>query len=115
MILNAEAIGDALVVRVGEDRLDAAIALRFKDRMREVTIQPAARVILDMSQVTFLDSSGLGALVAVMKFLAPTRRLELVGLKPNVEKVLHLTRMDTVFRIHPDIESAVSGGLRNAG
>ncbi|MFT3687660.1 STAS domain-containing protein [Paenirhodobacter sp.] len=115
MILNAEAIGDALVVHVGEERLDAAIALRFKDRMREVTIQPAARVILDMSRVSFLDSSGLGALVAVMKFLAPTRRLELAGLRPNVEKVLHLTRMNTVFLIHSDIKSAVSDGLRNAG
>ncbi|WP_420344294.1 STAS domain-containing protein [Paenirhodobacter sp.] len=115
MILSAEALGDALIVHIGEERIDAAIAIRFKDRMREVTIQPAPRVILDMSRVTFLDSSGLGALVAVMKFLAPARRLELASLRPNVQKVLNLTRMDTVFRIYPDISSAVSEGLRNAG
>lgn len=83
--------------------------------MREVTVQPAPRVVLDMSRVGFLDSSGLGALVAVMKFLAPARRLELACLQPNVEKVLKLTRMDTVFHIHETVAQAVSERLRNAG
>ncbi|MBD3787496.1 MAG: STAS domain-containing protein [Sphingomonadales bacterium] len=115
MNLFAEALNGALVVRVDEERIDAAIAMRFKDRMREVTAQPSTRVVLDMSQVDFLDSSGLGAVVAVMKSLAPTRRLELSGLTPNVAKVFQLTRMDTVFRIHTDVEAALQEGLRNAG
>jgi len=115
MNLFAEAVGGALVVQVDEERIDAAIAMRFKDKMREVTAQPAPRVVLDMSRVEFLDSSGLGAVVAVMKSLAPNRRLELAGLTPNVAKVFQLTRMDTVFRIHPDIASATREGLRNAG
>jgi anti-sigma B factor antagonist len=57
-------------------------------------------VILDLAQVDFLDSSGLGAVVAVMKVLGPTRKLELAGLTPTVEKVFRLTRMDQVFTIH---------------
>lgn len=100
MNISAEALGGALVVRVEEERLDASIAIQFKDRMREVTVQPSGRVVLDLSLVQFVDSSGLGAIVAVMKFLAPTRKLELSGLTPNVAKVFHLTRMDTVFTIH---------------
>jgi anti-sigma B factor antagonist len=111
MNLYAEALDGALVIHVGEDRLDAAVAIRFKDKMREITAQPSASVILDLSQVDFLDSSGLGAIVAVMKSLKP-RKLELAGLTPNVRKVFHLTRMDSVFTIH----SAVIGeGLRDAG
>jgi anti-sigma B factor antagonist len=115
MNLYAESVEGVLLVRVGEERLDAAIAIRFKDRMREVTAQPAARVVLDMSQVDFLDSSGLGAVVAVMKSLAPGRKLELAGLTPNVEKVFRLTRMDSVFRIHADISDVTREGIRNAG
>lgn len=115
MNLYAEAVEGALVVRVDEDRIDAAVAMRFKDRMRDVTVQPSPRVILDMSQVSFLDSSGLGAVVAVMKSLSPNRRLELAGLTPSVAKVFQLTRMDTVFRIHPDVAAATQEGLRNAG
>ncbi len=60
----------------------------------------ATRVVLDLSSVGFLDSSGLGAVVAVMKALGPVRRLELSGLTPTVEKVFRLTRMDSVFIIH---------------
>lgn len=115
MNLYAEARGGALVVTVDEERLDAAIAIRFKDRMREVTLQPAPRVLLDLSRVEFLDSSGLGAVVAVMKSLAPERTLELAGLTPNVERVFRLTRMDSVFSLHPDIETALRKGLRNVG
>ena len=115
MNLSAEACDGALLVRVGEERLDAAIAIRFKDKMREITTQPAPRVILDMSQVVFLDSSGLGAVVAVMKSLAPSRQLELAGLTPNVAKVFRLTRMDSVFRIHASAADATGEGMRDAG
>lgn len=94
-----------------EDRIDAAGAIQFKDRMRELTIGTTGRVILDLSRVAFLDSSGLGAVVAVMKLLGPDRKLELAGLTPTVEKVFRLTRMDTVFTIHPHVPA----GLRNAG
>lgn len=101
---------DMLVVEVQESRIDAASAIQFKERMREVTQDPSPRVVVDMSRVGFLDSSGLGAVVAVMKLLGPARKLELAGLTPTVEKVFRLTRMDSVFTIHV----AVPVGLRNA-
>ena len=102
MELTTETHADALVVRVHESRLDAAIAIQFKDRMRQLAASAPPRLVLDMSRVGFLDSSGLGAVVAVMKFLAPARRLELAGLSPMVAKVFRLTRMDQVFTIHAD-------------
>lgn len=115
MNLSAEIRSGALIVHVEEERLDAAIAIRFKDQIRELTSSATSRVILDMSRVTFLDSSGLGALVAVMKALAPSRQLELAGLTPNVQKVFRLTRMDSVFRVHPDLAQAAPEGIQHAG
>lgn len=111
MDLSAETHGDLLVVRAMEDRIDAAVAIQFKDRMREIVATPSPRVVLDLSRVAFLDSSGLGAVVAVMKLLGPGRKLELAGLTPTVEKVFRLTRMDGIFTIH----AVVPDGLRNAG
>lgn len=111
MELVARTFDDMLVVTALEPRIDAAGAIRFKDRMRELVQDPAPRVILDLSRVDFLDSSGLGAVVAVMKILGPTRKLELSGLTPTVQKVFRLTRMDSVFTIH----ESVPGGLRDAG
>jgi anti-sigma B factor antagonist len=110
MNIGTDMVGGALVARVDEDRIDAAVAIRFKDRMRELTADtPSDRVILDLSRVAFIDSSGLGAIVSVMKLLAPARPLELAALTENVAKVLRLTRMDTVFAIH------TAAPLRGAG
>lgn len=102
-MVEAEQRSDGQVVRVTVDRIDSAAAIQFKDRMREIGGGDGDRVILDMSRVTFLDSSGLGAVVAVMKLLAPAKRLELAGLTPNVQKVFRLTRMDGIFVIHPAV------------
>ncbi|NUB46400.1 STAS domain-containing protein [Fertoebacter nigrum] len=111
MNLVAEPRGELLIVRALEDRIDAAGAIQFKDRMRLLVQHPAQRVLLDLSRVRFLDSSGLGAVVAVMKLMGPDRRLELAGLTPAVDKVFRLTRMDSVFTIH----ASLPDGLRDAG
>lgn len=100
MDLRRETIGDVLVIRVDDSRIDAAAAIRFKDAMREATAGAGPTVVLDLSRVSFVDSSGLGAIVSVMKFLAPGTRLELAGLTGNVARVFRLTRMDSVFTLH---------------
>ena len=110
MELVAEQRGEILVVRAMQDRIDAAGAIQFKDKMRELTQANNPRVVLDMSRVAFLDSSGLGAVVAVMKALGPERKLELSGLTATVQKVFRLTRMDSVFIIHDQLPD----GMRNA-
>ena len=99
------------MIRVTDDRIDAASAIQFKERMREIVLPPSARVVLDMSNVGFLDSSGLGAVVTMMKSLGPVRRLELSGLTHTVEKVFHLTRMGLFFFIHKPLPE----GLRHSG
>ncbi len=101
MELAAERHGDMLLVRVAEPRIDAAIAIQFKEAMRELVADGAPRVVLDLAPVGFLDSSGLGAVVAVRKSIGPDRRLELAALTPAVARVFRLTRMDSIFTIHP--------------
>lgn len=106
MQMTSSEIGSALVVTVTDRRIDAAVAVRFKDKMLELTTHPSERVILDMQNVEFLDSSGLGAVVGSMKQLGRERKLDLAGLTPAVEKVFRITRMDRVFRIFPDVDAA---------
>lgn len=90
-----------LTVIVEETRIDAAIATRFKDRLREIVLRGRKPVRLDMRRVDFMDSSGLGAMIAVRKALPESLPLVLEGLTPNVERVFRLTRMDSVFDIRP--------------
>lgn len=107
MNLESRRVGDALCVVVQERRIDAAIAVQFRDAVHELSAEAPSRIVLDMTSVEFIDSSGLGAIVGAMKLLAPDRRLELAGLSGAAEKVFTLTRMDTVFRIHPDPAAAL--------
>jgi len=96
------------IITVQQQRIDAAVALNFKDGMRTATEGGTETVVLDLHHVAFIDSSGLGAIVAAMKNLAPERKLVLAGLTPTVEKVFKLTRMDSVFSVFPTIEGALS-------
>ena len=91
-----------------DSRIDAAVALAFKDAMRSVTADSAHTVVLDLREVDFIDSSGLGAIVATMKHLAPARRLVLAGLSPAVDKVFKLTRMDSVFSVFSSLDDALA-------
>ena len=81
------------IVSVQGSRIDAAVAIEFKDAMRRQTDGGPDLVVLDLSRVDFIDSSGLGAIVAAMKHMGKERRLALAGLTPTVERVFKLTRM----------------------
>lgn len=108
MDLSSNVQNGALVVAVNETRIDSAGVIEFKDRMRKATEDASGRIILDLEQVDFIDSSGLGAIVASLKLLGRDRQLELAGLTENVDKVFRLTRMDKVFKIHPSVVDAVA-------
>lgn len=107
MPLSSSDHDHAQVVHVEDSRLDASIAIQFKEDFRTLT-SGDADVILDMAQVEFLDSSGLGSIVAVYKAMGPNRAMALAGLQPAVEKVMTLTRMNTVFAIFPTVDDALA-------
>lgn len=110
MTLTCTETDDTQIITVHADRIDAAMAIQFKEDMRAETESGQARVVLDLSAVTFIDSSGLGAIVAAMKQLGDGRRLDLAGLTPMVDKVFRLTRMDTVFSLFATLDEALAGG-----
>ncbi len=95
------------IVSVKDARIDAAVAIEFKDGMRAQTDDGPDLIVLDLSNVEFIDSSGLGAIVAAMKSLGAERRLALAGLTPSVERVFKLTRMDSVFHVFPTLDGAL--------
>jgi anti-sigma B factor antagonist len=115
MEIEAKVFGDVTVAKLCDTRLDAAQAVRFKEGLRELSEAGAAHIVLDMSDIGFMDSSGLGAVVTVMKQMGREKRLDLACLSPAVAKVFVLTRMDKVFRIHPTVDAAVSADVKAAG
>jgi len=115
MYFEKEEHGDVTVVCITEDRLDAALAIRFKDALKSLVDEGTDHMLLDMQNVGFMDSSGLGAVVAHMKYMGTERVFEICGLSSTVEKVFKLTRMDSVFKIYPDVATALAEDAKKAG
>ncbi|WP_299548981.1 STAS domain-containing protein [uncultured Tateyamaria sp.] len=108
MDLRSRSENSLQVVSVHDSRIDAAVAIEFKEAMRSATDNGDDTVVLDLSEVQFIDSSGLGAIVAAMKQMGQSRKLALAGLTPTVEKVFRLTRMDSVFPVFPTLDGAIA-------
>lgn len=100
--------GDHTVVHLGGE-IDVYTAPFVREKLDEQIHAGRADLIVDLSEVTFLDSTGLGVLVGRLKF-ARTRggSLRLVGTSERVLRVFAITGLDKVFDIHPDLESALA-------
>lgn len=107
MIRSSVHASDITVVRPGEERLTAVNAKTFKDEVTALVDQGASMLVIDFKDVTFLDSSGLGALVGVLKKIGNRGELAVCGLNSDVEHMFRICRMDRVFTIHRDVEAAV--------
>lgn len=107
MMLSDEPRDRVLVVRVEERRVDASKAPAFKDEMARRIEAGHDQIVLDLSQVEFVDSSGLGAIVSCLKRLGPRGTLAVAGAQGAVARLFTLTRMDRVFPLHASVDEAV--------
>lgn len=91
---------NSVVLKLNTERLDAAIASNMKSEMLDcLASNSAKRVVVDLGSVTFVDSSGLGALVSVRKNIPPDHDMEIRNMNEFVGKVFTLTKMDRVFKV----------------
>lgn len=115
MEIETKVVNGITVAKLCDTRLDAAQAVRFKEGLREISEGGANHIVLDMTDIAFMDSSGLGAVVTVMKQMGREKTLELASLTGAVAKVFKLTRMDRVFAIYPNVDGALVKGMKAAG
>lgn len=108
MHIQAQLFGHVGVLTVTIPRLTSGVARTIRDEARKHLGSGLPVYLVDLARVTQIDSAGLGALVGVMKQAGRDRRLELCGINPRVRRALQLTRLDTVFRLHRDVESALA-------
>ncbi len=100
--------GDVTVMVVLEDRLDAAVAGDFRDAVVKAAADGAHQLVLDLAEVSFVDSTGLGAMVSGLKALPSGGSMVLCNVGQTVAALLRLTRMDKVLAVHQTRESALA-------
>lgn len=108
-IEQRELEGDVVVLAL-DGRLNMVAAPRLKAAVDASVQGGRARLVVDMSAVTFMDSSGLGVLIAGLKRARQGKGdLRIAGVSEQVATVLRLTNLDKVLRAHPTVEAATSG------
>ncbi|NBS94658.1 MAG: anti-sigma factor antagonist [Betaproteobacteria bacterium] len=109
MELNGRIEGqDVLVLELLEDNLDASNVREFRDAAQSL-MHEHARVVLDMAGVQFVDSSGLGALIACLRQTNARRGdFRLCAMSRTVRALFELMRMHRVFNIHDTRSEAVT-------
>lgn len=97
-----------LVVTLAGD-VDLHRTPELQQELVRVVEKHPRRIVLDLSGVQYMDSSGVASLV---KLLSSTRRqnidLKLCGLLPRVRSIFEITRLDTVFDICPTVKEAMA-------
>ncbi len=106
MNLTAEVIDNVSVITVPGETLDAGSAKDFKSAMAPF-LTAGARLILDLSQLKFVDSSGLGAMLSALRQLnGMGGDLKLCGMNKPIRALFELVRMHRVFEIFNTREEA---------
>jgi anti-sigma B factor antagonist len=100
--------GASIVIRLLETRLGADKAASFKETMAPYTQSEYKSVVLDISRVDFIDSSGLGAILSVLKRMRRGSDLVIAGATDPVASMFKLTRMDRVFIMNKTADNAVA-------
>ena len=81
----------------------------FRTSVADIVDAGNTQLVLDLCEVKFLDSSGLGAIVSIRKMVGNEGDMVLCGLTGQVRSVFRLTRMDTIFDIFEDATLTQTG------
>jgi anti-sigma B factor antagonist len=100
--------GAVSIIEPQRKRIDASFAIKFREDVVALVEQGQKKLVLNMTNVEFIDSSGLGAVVSIMKVIGGNQNLTLCYVKDSVLAVFKLTRMDKIFIILPNEEEAVA-------
>ena len=104
----SEREGWAVLAVSGE--VDVATAPKLREQLIELVNSGSIRIVVDLENVEFLDSTGLGVLVGALKRVRTSDgELALVCTEPRILKVFEITGLTKVFPMRRTVDEAVSG------
>ena len=108
--VQSRQVDNGVTVVAPTGRLDVAGAPALKDAISEALKNVQPRVVLDLEGVSFVDSTGLGSVIAALKQVRSSQGdLRLAAPNQQVRVVLELTTLDRVFPYYSTVEEALSG------
>jgi anti-sigma B factor antagonist len=106
-VLVSQEVACSVVTAVGE--LDAYSAPTLQAHLDPLSQEPGVALVVDLSGVTFIDSTGLGVMVTSLKHVRATGgSLNVVATSPRVLRVFSLTGIDALIPVHATLAEAMT-------
>jgi anti-sigma B factor antagonist len=100
--------GSSLIIAINEENLDIGNSVEFREGLSKEVEDGKDTIILDMSKVNYIDSSGLGVLITFLKFNKDANRtLKLANCKPKVRDTMKSTKLDSEIPLFDSIDDAL--------
>ncbi len=108
MNLSKEKVNNILILNIDEKEANLSKADHFKQLVSEEIEKGERKLVISFKNVEYLDSSFLGALVAILKHLLPLKgQLVLTDLNEDIENLFSLTRLNKIFNLKSDLQTAM--------
>jgi anti-sigma B factor antagonist len=105
-MISVKRTGSIDTVTFNVDKIDALITEGIKKSIMKLFDTPQAKVIIDLKGVEYIDSSGFGCFLAVMKGARNNYgTLKFANPEPRILEIFHTLHLHTVFQIYDDIKS----------
>jgi len=97
--IKVETKTDEIIVKP-EGEIDICFAPAFKEKLNNIIIEKKVNLLIDCEKLDYLDSTGLGALMSILKNANENNvKIVIVNLKPNIRKLFSITGLDKIFSI----------------
>ncbi len=98
---------DGVTIIIAGKRLDTLVGSKLKDLVTELAQEPGLKLVIDMEQTGFLDSSGCKWLVSSAKHVAKNHGIMKIARPANQPlNILKMVHLDRLFEIHESLEEA---------
>ena len=106
--LTTRQVGDVTVIDLSGRITLGEGSSTLRDSLRELTAKGNKKILLNLSEVSYIDSSGIGELVSGFTSVSKADgTLKLLGLTKRVKDLLQITKLYTVFDVHEDEAHAI--------
>ena len=104
-----EEINNQIGILKLKGRLDASVVNDLKDNVNSLVKNKIVYIVIDLGEVDFIDSSGLGSLVSCLRLVnKKSGDIRLASLQDQIRALIELTRLHRVFQIYDNRESALN-------
>ena len=106
--MTSRQVGDVTVVDAAGRITLGEGASTFREKIRELASQGQSKILLNLGEVSYIDSSGIGEMVSGFTTVTNNGgQLKLVGLSKRVKDLLQITKLYTVFEAFDDEADAI--------